>query len=87
MPVKTRADQLRFGLSRRLAKAVKVIRGMRQALTWQERDTIADETVKHMAELPDNPWRLREELPSPTPAVGHGTPEVWCKPKSDMPTT
>lgn len=74
MSFRTRGDQLSFELSRALAKAVKLIRGMRQALTWQERDIIADETVKVLAALPNDPWRLGEELPLPKPARSHTSP-------------
>ena len=46
----TRADQLRFAIAFALMKARKVVRGLRQGLTEQERYEVADAVV----------WRLQE---------------------------
>ena len=83
MPIRTRGDLLRLDLSMALSKAVKIIRGLRQGLTREEQEAVADDAVTRVANKRGDPWRLKEELPPATPAIGHGTPEGWCKPKPD----
>jgi len=79
MPIKTRGDLLRLELTFALAKAVKIVRGLRQALTREEREAVADDAVRRLATKPYDPWRLNEALPPPGPAIGHGSPEGWAK--------
>ena len=81
MPIKTRGDLLRGELAFALAKAVKIVRGLRQALTREEREAVADAAVKRIADKPYDPWKLNEPLPPPSPAIGHGSPENWHKPQ------
>ena len=79
MAIKTRGDLLRGELAFALAKAVKIVRGLRQALTRDEREAVADHVVRQIAAKPYDPWKLNEELPPPGPAIGHGSPDGWSK--------
>jgi hypothetical protein len=79
MPVTTRGDILRTELTYALAKAVKIVRGLRQALTRDEREAIADHVVRQIAAKPYDPWKLNDERPPRGPAIGHGSPEGWAK--------
>jgi hypothetical protein len=81
MPVTTRSDLLRIELIFALAKAVKIVRGLRQALTREEREAAADHVVRQIAAKPYDPWKLNEELPPRGPAIGHGSPDNWHKPQ------
>jgi hypothetical protein len=81
MPIKTRGDLLSGELAFALANAAKIVRGLRQGLTRQEREAIADAAVKRIADKPYDPWKLNEPLPPPSPAIGHGSPENWHKPQ------
>lgn len=81
MPIRTRGDLLSGELAFALAKAVKIVRGLRQGLTREEREAVADAAVKRIAEKPCDPWKLNEPLPPPSPAIGHGSPENWHKPQ------
>jgi hypothetical protein len=79
VPIKTRGDLLRLDLFMALSKAVKLVRGARQAMTIAEREAIADDAVRRLAAKRDDPWKLNEELPLRGPAIGHGSPEGWAK--------
>jgi len=79
MPI--RGDLLRAELAFALAKAVKIVRGLRQALTREELEAVADAAVKRIADKPYDPWKLNEPLPPPSPAIDHGSPENWHKPQ------
>jgi hypothetical protein len=79
MPIKTRGDLLRLDLAMALSKAVKIVRGLRKGLTREEREAVADDTVRRIAARRGDPWRLNEELPLPGPAIGHGSPDGWSK--------
>jgi len=79
MPIKTRGDLLRLDLFMALSKAVKLVRGARMAMTIAEREAIADDAVRRVANKPGDPWKLNEELPPPGPAIGHGSPEGWSE--------
>jgi hypothetical protein len=81
MPTRTRGDLLRLDLFMALSDAVKLVRGARKPMTIMERQAIADDTVRRIASKPNDPWRLKEELPLPGPAIGHGSPENWSKPR------
>jgi hypothetical protein len=74
----TRGDPLRVDLFMALFKAVKLVRGARRAMTISEREAIADDAVRRVANRPGDPWRLNEELPPPGPAIGHGSLEGWA---------
>jgi hypothetical protein len=79
MPNRTRGDLLRLDLFMALSDAVKIVRGARKAMTITEREAIAENTLRRIANMPGDPWRLNEELPLPGPAIGHGSPENWSK--------
>lgn len=69
--MRTRADLLRFAIAFALRGARKLVRGLRQGLTEEERYRVADEVVLRLRQHGD-PWRLSEDLPPP--AQGHSTP-------------
>jgi hypothetical protein len=68
--MRTRGDMLRFAIAFALKEARKIIRGLRQGLSEEERYQIADEVVNRLKQHGD-PWRLSEELPPPQ--KGHST--------------
>ncbi len=63
MPIRTRGDLLRGELAFALTKAVKIVRGLRQALSREEREAIADDAVKRIAAKPYDPLKRRTERP------------------------
>jgi hypothetical protein len=81
MPFKTRGDMLSLHLMMALSGAVKIVRGLRKGLSCEEREAVADDTVRRIAALREDPWGLNEELPPSTAAIGHGTPDGWSNPK------
>jgi hypothetical protein len=56
----TRGEVLRFAIAFALRRARKVIRGLKEGLTEEERFAVADHTVEQLKERGD-PWRLNEE--------------------------
>jgi hypothetical protein len=61
--------------------ARKLVRGLRQGLTEEERYRVADGVVDCLKQYGD-PWRLSEELSKPMAAdTVHATPPDLCKPK------
>lgn len=84
MPIRTRGDLLRLDLTTALAKAVKIVRGLRHGLTREEREAVADDAVTRLANRRGDPWRLNEELPTGElmTDLGASTPEGWSKPGS-----
>lgn len=62
-----------------LSEAVKLVRGARKVMTIAEREAITDDAARRVASKPGDPWRLKEELPPPSSAIGHGSPEGWSK--------
>jgi hypothetical protein len=77
--MRTRGEVLSSAISFALIGAAKVIRGLRKALTDEERHAVADAAVSHLKKYGD-PWKLDEEFPKPTGDVGHGMPPGWQKP-------
>ncbi len=69
--MRTRADLLRFAVAYALRGASKLVRGLRQVLTEDERYRVADDVV---ARLEKGGWRLSEELPDVR--KGHSTPPM-----------
>jgi len=67
---------LRFAVAFALIRARKVVRGMRQALSEDERFRVADDVVWRLKQHGD-PWRLSEELPAPK--KGHSTPDTMIR--------
>jgi hypothetical protein len=66
-----RSDQRQHGgkVSRRtdcLRRARKIIRGLKDGLTEEERYAVADHVVAQLKERGD-PWRLNEEAPTAEP--------------------
>jgi len=58
--MKTRGDMLRFALAFALMRARKLVRGLRQGLSEDERYLIADDVV-HRLQQHGDPWNLSEE--------------------------
>ena len=63
---------LRFAIAYALRSARKLVRGLRQGLSEEERFRIADDVVDRLKEHGD-PWRLADELP-PMTGKSHSTP-------------
>jgi hypothetical protein len=77
--MRTRADTLRSAIAFALIRARKIVRGLRQGLTEDERYAVADATVQRLKEYGD-PWRLSEELPDQHTNIAVARP--WM-PKDD----
>jgi hypothetical protein len=71
--MRTRGDLLRFAIAFALRGAQKLVRGLRQGLTEQERYRVADDVV-HRLQQNGDPWRLSEDLPPP--GKGHSRPRL-----------
>jgi hypothetical protein len=69
--MRTKADLLRFAIAFALRGARKLVRGLRQELSEEERYRVADDVV-HRLQQNGDPWRLSEDLPPP--CKGHSTP-------------
>jgi hypothetical protein len=61
--VMTRGDVLRYAIAFALRRARKIIRGLKDGLTEEERYAVADHVVAQLRERGD-PWRLNEEAPT-----------------------
>jgi hypothetical protein len=72
--MRTRADMLRFAIAFALRRACKLVRGLRQGLSEDERFLVADDVVHRLQQYGD-PWALSQELPS-SPAKAHSTPPM-----------
>jgi hypothetical protein len=70
--MQTRADMLRFAIAFALRGARKLVRGLRQGLTEEERYRVADDVVNRLQQNGD-PWRRSEDLPDVT-GKGLSTP-------------
>jgi hypothetical protein len=68
--MRTRGEMLSFAIAFALRGARKLIRGLRQELTEEERYRVANDVVARL-EQHGNPWRLSEDLPPP--GKGHST--------------
>jgi len=62
--MRTRGDMLSFAIAFALMGARKLVRGLRQELTEEERYRVADDVVHQLKQYGD-PWRLSEDLPPP----------------------
>src|SRR5215831_1704894 len=62
--MRTRGDLLSFAIAFALMGARKLVRGLRQELTEEERYRVADDVVHRLKQHGD-PWRLSEDLPPP----------------------
>ncbi|MGO9686157.1 MAG: hypothetical protein ACLPTZ_26895 [Beijerinckiaceae bacterium] len=65
---------LRFAVAFALVRARKLVRGLKQGLTEDERYRVADEVVQQLQRHGD-PWRLSEEL-LPMTGKGFSTPPM-----------
>jgi hypothetical protein len=65
---RTRREQLRFAIAFALIRARKIVRGLHQGLTEEERYAVADTAVDELEKHGD-PWRL--SWPVPAPNLGH----------------
>jgi hypothetical protein len=72
--MRTRGDLLRFAIAFALRGARKLVRGLHQGLTEDERYRVADDVVNRLQAHGD-PWRLNEDLPPP--GKGHSTPNPF----------
>ena len=72
--MKTRGDMLRFAIAFALMRARKLVRGLRQGLSEEERYLVADDVVQRLQQYGD-PWDLSRELPAMT-GKGHSTPPM-----------
>ena len=66
----TRGEMLSFAIAFALTGARKLVRGLRQELTEEERYRVANDVVQRLKQHGD-PWRLSDELPPPR--KGHST--------------
>ena len=62
----TRGEVLRYAIAFALRRAKKIIRGLKESLTEEERFAVADQTVAQLKER-DDPWRVNEEAPAAKP--------------------
>jgi hypothetical protein len=70
--MRTRGDMLRFAVAFALRGARKLVRGLRQGLSEEERFRVADDVV-HRLQQHGDPWRLSDGLP-PVTGRGFSTP-------------
>ena len=57
----TRGDLLRYAIAFALMRARKIVRGLKQCLTEDERHAVAEHVVAQLKNHGD-PWRLSEEV-------------------------
>jgi hypothetical protein len=72
--MRTRGDMLRFAIAFALRGARKLVRGLRQGLSEEERFRVADDVVLRLKQHGD-PWRLSDDLP-PVTGKGFSTPSM-----------
>jgi hypothetical protein len=56
----TRGDLLRYQIAFALRRAAKIVRGLKQVLTEDDRFAVADDVVTQLKDRGD-PWRLSDE--------------------------
>ena len=62
----TKGEVLKYAIAFALRRSRKIIRGLKEGLTEEERYAVADHVVAQLKERGD-PWRLNEETPTATP--------------------
>jgi hypothetical protein len=62
----TRGEVLRYAIAFALRRARKIIRGLKDGLTEEERYAVANHVVAQLKDRGD-PWRLNEEAPPAEP--------------------
>jgi hypothetical protein len=72
--MRTRGDLLRYSIAYALIRARKIVRGLRQGLTEEERYEVADAAVYELRKHGD-PWRLSEPVRDVT-GEGPTTPRL-----------
>ena len=65
---------LRFAIAFALMRARRLVRGLRQGLSEEERYLVADDVVQRLQQHGD-PWRLKEEQPDKV-GKAHSTPPM-----------
>jgi hypothetical protein len=68
--MRTRGDMLSFAIAFALRGARKLVRGLREELTEDQRSRVANDVV-HRLRRHGDPWQVSEELPPP--GKGHST--------------
>jgi len=68
--MRTRGDMLSFAIAFAMRGARKLVRGLREELTEEERYGVANDVVHRLKQHGD-PWRLSEDLQPP--GKGHST--------------
>ena len=65
----TKGEVLRYAIAFALRRSRKIIRGLKEGMTEEERFAVADHTVSQLKQRGD-PWRLNEEAkPAPPPST------------------
>jgi hypothetical protein len=62
----TRGDNLRYSIAFALRRARKIIRGLKEGLSEEERYAVADHVVR---QLKERDWRLDEEVKAAAPTT------------------
>ena len=62
----TQGEVLRYAIAFALGGASKIVRGLKQGLTEEERYAVADHVVAQLTDRGD-PWRLNEEARTAEP--------------------
>jgi hypothetical protein len=62
----TRGQVLTYAIAYALTRSRKIVRGLKEGLTEQERFAVADHVVGQLSERGD-PWRLNEEAQTAPP--------------------
>jgi len=62
----TRGEVLRYAIAFALRRSRKIIRGLKEGLTEEERYAVADHAVVQLKDRGD-PWRLNEEAQAAVP--------------------
>jgi hypothetical protein len=62
----TKGEVLRYAIAFALRRSRKIIRGLKEGLTEEERYAVADHAVDQLKQHGD-PWRLNEEVKTATP--------------------
>ena len=65
----TKGEVLRYAIAFALRRSRKIIRGLKEGMTEEERFAVADHAVAQLKQRGD-PWRLNEEAkPAPPPST------------------
>ena len=83
----TKGEVLRYAIAFALRRSRKIIRGLKEGLTEEERYAVADHAVAQLKERGD-PWRLNEEGRQRQGRRQHEEAQIWIgrKASPDTPT-